>query len=241
MNIRSISRCSAAFTLIEMLVVIGIIGIIIALLLPALHRANMQSQQVVCMSNMRQVGIDMLTYADYNNGYLFPPDKGWPNDGSNPQTIAGTNPPQYDVWPYYVFDPHVWDPKIMYCPTDLDPLAGHSYAANAVLLAFSMPTRANANAPTDIRYSTTLPPGCSTDGVIVLLEKLSSVDNYYMSPPPEYDIRVDIYRHGLSVGSNFLMLDMHVETDVFSDAQAQAAMDPWGAATTQPTTVPAGS
>jgi hypothetical protein len=194
------------------------------------------------MSNMRQIGIAMLTYADYNNGYLFPPDKGWTTDPTTqPATIAGTNPPQFDVWPWYVFDPHVWNPKIMFCPSDLDPVADHSYTANSVLLAHSMSTRATVSAPTDIRYSTTLPPGHTPEDVIVLAEKVTSVDNYYFSIT-DWSYKLELYRHGLSVGSNYLMLDMHVEPLVLDTDNASFYIDPWeNTPSTQPTTPPPGS
>jgi prepilin-type N-terminal cleavage/methylation domain-containing protein len=224
-----------AFTLVEMLVVIGIIGILIGLLLPALSRARAQSNQVVCMSNERQIGIEMMTYADYNNGYLFTPNKGYDPTGKN--IIPGSNPVQYDVWPYYVFDPHNWNPKVMICPSDLEPVGDHSYLANAHLLPVSMPNTlasGEADATYDIKFGSPLPAGESSSTVIVLGEKVSTLGDYYMDPG-DFPTRVEQYRHGLSVGSNYLMLDMHVETMVPADAIN--GLDPWSVVppTTQPT------
>src|SRR5580700_5441633 len=65
------------FTLVELLVVIGIIAVMISILLPSLTRARQQSEAVQCASNMRQVGIAMLTYADQYDGWLFPVGMGW--------------------------------------------------------------------------------------------------------------------------------------------------------------------
>jgi prepilin-type processing-associated H-X9-DG protein/prepilin-type N-terminal cleavage/methylation domain-containing protein len=59
-----------AFTLVEILVVIGIITILIAILLPALAKARAASQSIVCMSNLRQLGLATEMYVNQNKGLM---------------------------------------------------------------------------------------------------------------------------------------------------------------------------
>jgi prepilin-type N-terminal cleavage/methylation domain-containing protein/prepilin-type processing-associated H-X9-DG protein len=63
-------NCGKAFTLIELLVVIAIIGILLAILVPALKIAKDQAKAVVCSSNLKQIGMAADTYAEENNDYI---------------------------------------------------------------------------------------------------------------------------------------------------------------------------
>lgn len=83
------------FTLVELLVVIGIIVLLISILFPVLSSVRKQAQEVVCQSDLRQLGIGIQAYANQNKGAL--PQKG--PDGSD----SGTNnfgPPNKDVVGY---------------------------------------------------------------------------------------------------------------------------------------------
>ena len=64
------SSSTSAFTLVELLVVIGIISVLISILLPVLHKVREQANTVVCASNQRQILQSMFLYSADNKGWL---------------------------------------------------------------------------------------------------------------------------------------------------------------------------
>jgi prepilin-type processing-associated H-X9-DG protein len=206
-------RRAAAFTLVELLVVIGIIAMLISILLPAMSKSRAQAKQVQCMSNLRQVGASLLMYANDNRGWMFP-------EG------LGAGQARDKRWPNYVFKPARWNPPEMVCPADFEPAEEHSYLLNSHLASNQ------GNGGRSIRYHSKV-QGVPASDIVVMGEKVSSYNDYYMDRRDYGRGVVEEYRHGARLGSNYLFLDLHV--GLLSAKEAWHGIDPWDVTTTQPT------
>jgi prepilin-type N-terminal cleavage/methylation domain-containing protein/prepilin-type processing-associated H-X9-DG protein len=82
------------FTLVELLVVIGIIALLISILMPALNKVKVQAQRTACMSNTRQLAMAWQMYSNDNKDFL---PMNWP-DGSN----SGLDPAPSKFVPWFV-------------------------------------------------------------------------------------------------------------------------------------------
>ncbi len=100
-----ILKFSKGFTLIELLVVIAIIGILAGILLPVLSRARESARKTQCMSNVKQIGMGLIMYAN-ENSESFPSDSAY--SGSSP-AMRGLN---------LLYDTYVSDSRVFNCTSD---------------------------------------------------------------------------------------------------------------------------
>lgn len=103
---RPASQKAAAFTLVELLVVVGILTILIALLLPVVGRARRQAQEVKCAANLRTIG-QALTMYTQQYGY-------YPSCWTSPGSAAPAN---FAIWPTRLRIFLGGEQGVFYCPS----------------------------------------------------------------------------------------------------------------------------
>ena len=125
----------------------------------------------------------------------------------------------------HVFKPAAWNPAVLTCPTDLDPVEEHSYVLNSHLAEHGIKFSTKITGHTSV--------GLSNSDVIVMGEKVTDQPDYYMdgdsptNPQGDFARVVEPYRHGPKLGSNYLFLDLHVGSVYKKPNVMLAGIDPW--------------
>jgi prepilin-type N-terminal cleavage/methylation domain-containing protein/prepilin-type processing-associated H-X9-DG protein len=188
------------FTLIELLVVIAIIALLAGMLLPALAKAKSKAIAIKCLSQLKQIGVASVLYAD-------------DNDDALPRSTH-----EGESW-VQELQPYAGGTNIWRCPSDRHPVRIHSYAENNYLL----PPSAGSDRPNYSKISK-VPFATATVFMAECADSYATSDHFHFSSHGSTDFsmanftnQVAILRHNNA--ANYLFVDGHAEALTWKRAE----------------------
>ena len=206
------------FTLIELLVVIAIIAILAAMLLPALAKAREKARQSNCLSNVKQIGLSILMYADDNREVLCRP---W--DDVRP---ASYTPPGYTTASNYItwadrMRTYINNDLVFQCPSQQYTQAQMAYTTFPFAYYYNMNSTDNGcsfRAIGAIKVPSNFIGVADGWGTMDYSQTATVHTNWYMT-------NTTVRRH--NNGASFLFMDGHAAwSNTVTDSQWTAAADP---------------
>ena len=179
------SALTHAFTLVELLVVIGIIAVLISILLPSLSRARESANSVKCLANLKQLGSTMLMYCNDNRG-RFPgtaaasrnlQSEDWIIWRPITETVGGTLTPANSAFARYLGSS--MDTTVLRCPSD-DPTS-HLAISSPSTVAYPYSYVLNSR-------TTSLPINSASETATKITQVVNSSDKVLMYEESERSI-----------------------------------------------------
>jgi prepilin-type N-terminal cleavage/methylation domain-containing protein len=128
-----------AFTLVELLIVIGIIALLVSMLLPMLTRSNEMARRVTCLSNLRQVNACFHFYAQGNRDQV-PIGHRTPSKQYNSMVYSTTGGSRWVLFGLLYSSGYMDSPKILFCPSENNPKFMFNTSANPWPMTNALPT-----------------------------------------------------------------------------------------------------
>jgi prepilin-type N-terminal cleavage/methylation domain-containing protein len=205
---RTVLRASG-FSLVELVVVIGIIALLMGILIPTISRARDGARRVTCMSNMRQLTVAWTEYATHHDGNLVSSDTNKAGDW----VIGGNTRSEIENGVLFPYCPHA---DIYHCPADYSD-HWRSFSINAY---FNSPSASPWKIPTIHRLDETRRPA----ETFVFVEEFdprpgSNLNSFVMlnSGNTWVDYPTNFHGNGCTVG----FADDHAEFWVYADERTK--------------------